>query len=81
MVGMLDWVRELAENGGEAGTMAAGSANGYYSLALAARKAVFAKRARRSSMTMNGALMQVIPIPSVALYRNVWHHSCCLIVF
>nr|CAH68024.1 OSIGBa0136O08-OSIGBa0153H12.2 [Oryza sativa] len=60
MVGMLDWVRELAENGGEAGTMAAGSANGYYSLALAARKAVFAKRARRSSMTMNGALMQEI---------------------
>uniref|UniRef100_A0A0D9W284 ARID domain-containing protein n=1 Tax=Leersia perrieri TaxID=77586 RepID=A0A0D9W284_9ORYZ len=59
MVGMLGWVREIAENACEAGTVAAGLANGYYSLALAARKAVLGKRARRASMT-NGSLPQEI---------------------
>ncbi|XP_006652099.1 AT-rich interactive domain-containing protein 2-like [Oryza brachyantha] len=62
MVGMLDWVRELAQDSCEAGTMAAGLTNGYYSLALAARKAVFGKRARRASMTNGAHLQEIFPV-------------------
>ncbi|KAF0919036.1 hypothetical protein E2562_028261 [Oryza meyeriana var. granulata] len=68
MVGMLDWIRELAENACEAGTVAAGLSNGYYSLALVARKAVFGKRARRASMTNSALLQEIFPMDC----------NCCL---
>ncbi|XP_062185367.1 AT-rich interactive domain-containing protein 2-like isoform X2 [Phragmites australis] len=57
MVGMLDWVREIAENSQDGDAIAAGSADGYFSLALAVREAVIGKRARRRR-TMNGTLPQ-----------------------
>ncbi|KAL6650312.1 hypothetical protein ACP70R_009237 [Stipagrostis hirtigluma subsp. patula] len=59
MVGMLDWVRELAENSQNGDAVAAGTADGYFSMVLAVREAVNRKRARRASMT-NGALLQEI---------------------
>ncbi|KQJ81423.1 hypothetical protein BRADI_5g00630v3 [Brachypodium distachyon] len=57
MVGMLGWVRGLAENVQEDGTVAAGFTYGYFSMVLAVREAVSRKRARRPSIT-NGTLLQ-----------------------
>ncbi|KAF6998157.1 hypothetical protein CFC21_014300 [Triticum aestivum] len=57
IAGMLDWVRGLAESVSEEGAIAAGLADGYFPVALAAREAVSRKRARRASVT-NGALSQ-----------------------
>ena len=59
IAGMLDWVRGLAETVSEEGAIAAGLADGYFPVALAAREAVSRKRARRASVT-NGALLQEI---------------------
>ncbi|VAH39659.1 unnamed protein product [Triticum turgidum subsp. durum] len=59
IAGMLDWVRGLAESVSEEGAIAAGLADGYFPVALAAREAVSRKRARRASVT-NGALLQEI---------------------
>ncbi|KAL6841076.1 hypothetical protein ACP4OV_029045 [Aristida adscensionis] len=59
MVGMLGWVRELAENALNGDAMAAGSAEGHLSTVLAVREAVSRKRACRASMANgNGALLQ-----------------------
>ncbi|OEL16808.1 AT-rich interactive domain-containing protein 2 [Dichanthelium oligosanthes] len=59
MVGMLGWVREIAENAGDGGAVAAGSVDEYFSMALAVRTAVTTKRVRRASM-LNGSLFQEI---------------------
>ncbi|KAL6841070.1 hypothetical protein ACP4OV_029039 [Aristida adscensionis] len=61
MVGMLGWVRELAENALNGDAVAAGSAEGHLSTVLAVREAVSRKRARRASMA-NGALLQEFPV-------------------
>ena len=59
MVGMLGWVREIAQNAGDGGTVVAGSADEYLSMALAVRKVVTRKKVRRASM-LNGSHFQVI---------------------
>ncbi|KAE8782694.1 AT-rich interactive domain-containing protein 2-like [Hordeum vulgare] len=59
MAGMLDWVRGLAETVSEEGAIAAGLADGYFPVALAAREAVARKRVRRASVT-SGAFLQEI---------------------
>ncbi|WVZ83877.1 hypothetical protein U9M48_030973 [Paspalum notatum var. saurae] len=59
MVGMLGWVREIAENAGDGGAVAARSGDEYFSVALAVRKAVTGKRARGK----NGSLYEgVFPV-------------------
>lgn len=40
MVGLLGWVKEIAENAGDGGAVAAGSVDEYFSVALAVRKVV-----------------------------------------
>ena len=66
VVGMLGWVREIAENAGNGVAAAAGSSDEYFSMALAVRKMVTGKRARRESM-LNGSPFQVISIPLKSL--------------
>jgi hypothetical protein len=66
VVGMLGWVREIAENAGNGVAVAAGCSDEYFSLALEVRKMVTGKRARRASM-LNGSLFQVISIPLKSL--------------
>jgi len=66
VVGMLGWVREIAENAGNGVAVAAGSLDEYFSMALAVREMVTGKRARRASM-LNGSLFQVISIPLKSL--------------
>ncbi|CAN6242518.1 unnamed protein product [Urochloa humidicola] len=63
MVGMLGWVREIAENAGDDGAVAAGSADEYCSMALAVRKAVSTKRVCRASMLNGSYFQEVFPIP------------------
>ncbi|TVU07112.1 hypothetical protein EJB05_47153, partial [Eragrostis curvula] len=62
MVGMLDWVRVLAENTQNGGAVAAGSADGYFSMVLAVREAVNRKRARRASMNNDALLQEMFPM-------------------
>nr|CAB3483944.1 unnamed protein product [Digitaria exilis] len=57
MVGMLRWVREIAENAGDGGAMVAGSMDEYFSMALEVRKVVTRKKVRRASM-VNGSNFQ-----------------------
>lgn len=66
VVGMLGWVREIAENAGNGVAVAAGSSDEYFSLALAVRKMVTGKKARRATM-LNGSPFQVISIPLKSL--------------
>jgi hypothetical protein len=66
VVGMLGWVREIAENAGNGVAVAAGSSDEYFSMALAVREMVTGKRARRASM-LNYSLFQVISIPLKSL--------------
>lgn len=62
MVGMLGWVREIAENAGDGGAVVARSTDEYFSMTLAVRKVVTRKKVRRASM-LNGSNFQVISIP------------------
>lgn len=62
MVGMLGWVREIAENAGDDDTVIAGSVDEYRLMALTVRKVVTRKRVRRASMLI-GSHFQVISIP------------------
>ncbi|CAN6234346.1 unnamed protein product [Urochloa humidicola] len=63
MVGMLSWVREIAENAGDGDAVAAGSADEYCSMALAVRNAVTRKRVRRASMLNGSHFQEVFPMP------------------
>lgn len=62
MVGMLGWVREIAENAGDDGTVVAGSVDEYLSVALAVRKVVTRKRVRRASMLNGSHCQEVFPM-------------------
>nr|CAB3486480.1 unnamed protein product [Digitaria exilis]CAB3503633.1 unnamed protein product [Digitaria exilis]CAB3503640.1 unnamed protein product [Digitaria exilis] len=57
MVGMLRWVREIAENAGDGGAVVAGSMDDYFSMALEVRKVVTRKKVHRGSM-VNGSNFQ-----------------------
>jgi len=62
MVGMLGWVREIAQNAGDGGTVVAGSADEYLSMALAVRKVVTRKKVRRASMLNGSHFQEVFPM-------------------
>jgi hypothetical protein len=66
VVGMLGWVREMAENAGNDVAVSAGSSAECFSMALAVRKMVTTKKARRASM-LDASLFQVISIPLKSL--------------